>query len=278
MAYCKVTKGLKSNTIVYLKLSWAYMSKNKGYAHHPKKVHVWVAKSDVDLSVLKEQLIPLLSNSEICRLNATKNLKKKLEFLLGRSLLRYCLDAISSEKQAWKINERPHHKPIVHPSLPNWHFSLSHSHDLICIAFSPARIGVDIEKINPKRNHRETAAEFMSPQELNTFLEFKTPNLPYFYKIWTLKESLYKTITTEQQQRFVFREIDIHQHTTKQRLTSTSIQLGEYCLSTTTQSEEIELILHNTTIEEDALISESSATHFCPIGKQSSQSPITLEL
>ena len=61
------------------------------------------------------------------------------------------------------------------------HFSISHSHDLIAIAFSDSNCGVDIEKI--KLREFKKIAEKM---------KFEAETLGEFYQEWTKYEALYK--------------------------------------------------------------------------------------
>ena len=61
------------------------------------------------------------------------------------------------------------------------HFSISHSNDLIAIAFSDSNCGVDIEKVKLR--------EFQSISER---MGFEANTLGEFYEEWTRYEALYK--------------------------------------------------------------------------------------
>ncbi len=61
------------------------------------------------------------------------------------------------------------------------HFSISHSEDLIAIAFSDTNCGVDIEKIKLR--------EF---EKISERMNFEAETLGEFYQEWTKYEALYK--------------------------------------------------------------------------------------
>ena len=67
------------------------------------------------------------------------------------------------------------------------HFSISHSGDLIAIAFSDSNCGVDIEKIKLR--------EFQSISER---MGFEANTLGEFYEEWTRYEALYKLGTNNE--------------------------------------------------------------------------------
>ena len=61
------------------------------------------------------------------------------------------------------------------------HFSISHSEDLIALAFSDSNCGVDIEKIKLR--------EF---EKISKRMKFEAETLGEFYQEWTKYEALYK--------------------------------------------------------------------------------------
>lgn len=61
------------------------------------------------------------------------------------------------------------------------HFSISHSEDLIALAFSDSNCGVDIEKIKLR--------EF---KKISERMKFEAETLGEFYQEWTKYEALYK--------------------------------------------------------------------------------------
>lgn len=67
------------------------------------------------------------------------------------------------------------------------HFSISHSHDLIALAFSDFNCGIDIEKIQLR--------EFTSISER---MGFEANTLGEFYQEWTKYEAMYKLGTEKE--------------------------------------------------------------------------------
>ncbi|HEY0827258.1 MAG TPA: 4'-phosphopantetheinyl transferase superfamily protein [Bacilli bacterium] len=72
-------------------------------------------------------------------------------------------------------------------------FNLSHSGDWIVCAVSSNPIGIDVEKINVV--DLSIANRFFSKEEQTAlFSRSEEEKLPYFYELWTLKESYIKAI------------------------------------------------------------------------------------
>lgn len=79
-----------------------------------------------------------------------------------------------------------HGKPIC-ATQP---FNLSHSGDCLCLAFHHAAIGVDVERVRPRR-FDSLAARFMCPEQLEGFLSRGCPQ-DEFYSCWCAAEALVK--------------------------------------------------------------------------------------
>lgn len=91
------------------------------------------------------------------------------------------------------IDYLPSRKPYL-KDYPDWHLSFSHSHNLALITISKNPIGIDIEKIIPrKRDLLKFCKRWFHPQEFD-FIKSQPQDkqLELFYKIWTAKESLSK--------------------------------------------------------------------------------------
>lgn len=77
------------------------------------------------------------------------------------------------------------------PTWPQQHFNLSHSANLLCLAFHHAEIGVDIQQIRPVRRMDDIAPRIMSPQQLERFrANGSTPE--EFFTCWSIAEALVK--------------------------------------------------------------------------------------
>ena len=82
-----------------------------------------------------------------------------------------------------------HGKPIL-PDSPV-HFNLSHSGDLLCIAFHDTPIGVDIQTIRPKAATERLAARIMCPQQLEAWKR-RGASPTEFFDCWCTAEALVK--------------------------------------------------------------------------------------
>ena len=65
------------------------------------------------------------------------------------------------------------------------HFSLSHSHGVVCVAISDAFIGVDIEYVDLKRHPLSLLDKTICESEI-----CRTEN--DFFELWTIKEAFFK--------------------------------------------------------------------------------------
>lgn len=106
------------------------------------------------------------------------------------------------------ISYNPHGKPECTEQA----FNLSHSGDCLCMAFHHSAIGVDVERIRPRR-FEALAARFMSPEQL---AGFQSRNYPQdeFYACWCAAEALVKqagdTMWNARQYPFVYHSGRIH--------------------------------------------------------------------
>lgn len=83
-----------------------------------------------------------------------------------------------------------HGKPCF-SDLPDLHFSISHSGEMVAVAFCERPIGCDLEKIRP-RNFK-TAERFFAPTETDWLNALpKEQQNAAFLRLWTLKESYLK--------------------------------------------------------------------------------------
>ena len=91
-------------------------------------------------------------------------------------------------------------------------FNLSHSGDCLCMAFHHTAIGVDVERIRPRR-FESLAARFMAPEQLGGFLSRECPP-DEFYVCWCAAEALVKqagdTMWNARQYPFVYHSGRIH--------------------------------------------------------------------
>lgn len=110
--------------------------------------------------------------------NASK--KKQYEYIMVRQLLKKI-------GQHYKILYKENGAPYLCP--PNWEISISHSFPFVFLVASKRKIGVDIEKINPKINRLKY--KFLNSNEQQWHLN-KENEIEYLTIIWCIKEALYK--------------------------------------------------------------------------------------
>lgn len=99
----------------------------------------------------------------------------------------------------WHIEERPQAKPVIHNLPIPGHISLSHSHDLVCFAFSPLKVGIDAELMKAGRDFHEMSKLFMNDEELRQIPKTSDEQQLYFYRLWCAKEAFYKALPAANQ-------------------------------------------------------------------------------
>ncbi len=103
-------------------------------------------------------------------------------FVKNRASKKYNIDINSLE-----IKRNEHGKPFFE-NLPDFHFNISHSGELLAIAISNAPVGVDIQKERP---FNESVIKRFHPDEIN-YISSKNQ----FFEIWTQKEACLKYLGT----------------------------------------------------------------------------------
>lgn len=109
-------------------------------------------------------------------------------FVLIRALLKRELSrrtGIPSHEIRFSLGA--HGKPLWSPQP----FNISHSGDFLCLAFHHASIGVDIERMRPRKHLSSLAARIMAPKQLQAFIQRGCP-LQEFFDCWCAAEALVK--------------------------------------------------------------------------------------
>ncbi len=76
------------------------------------------------------------------------------------------------------------------PLADNCYVSISHSGNMVAVCISENPVGIDIEKIDDKRNFIKLSKRIFRGKELEAFNNNPTAEL--FYEIWTQKEAYSK--------------------------------------------------------------------------------------
>ena len=121
-----------------------------------------------------------------------KHLKGQIQCGLGYILLIHALreEGIFKEMPEFSYNE--HDKPFL-KNYPEWYFNISHSKTAVCCALSREEIGVDIEEVG---EYKESLAAYICNDKELESLHDSENKADDFYKLWTMKESVFKMIGT----------------------------------------------------------------------------------
>lgn len=109
--------------------------------------------------------------------------------LLVRSLAMNKLNLNNSEIA---FGENAYKKPFL-KSASSFEFNVSHSGDWVVCAIDTEPVGIDVEQIKPIEF--DIAKNFFTAEEYRSLtLSKPSEQLPYFYELWTLKESYIKAV------------------------------------------------------------------------------------
>ncbi len=161
-----------------------------------RSVHLWKlthAEGQPFLSRLKD----ILSQDEKDRAGRFHFEADRQRYILGRAVLRLLLAAyLNQPPQTLLFQYNPFGKPFLHPQQnpANIQFNLSHSGDLILLAFISDRpVGVDVERIDARHSGLDIARRFFSPGEYQKLAQLSGPQqVESFFRCWTRKEAFIK--------------------------------------------------------------------------------------
>lgn len=109
--------------------------------------------------------------------NVLEHCKKQESFAAAKALIDVGVLGLRYEENG---------KPVA----DNCYVSISHSGNMVAVCTSEKPIGIDIEKIDEKRNLEKLSNRVFCGEELETFKNNPTPE--QFYEIWTQKEAYSK--------------------------------------------------------------------------------------
>jgi len=118
----------------------------------------------------------------------------RARFILGRGLLRKCLGRYLAQKPGTiELDYTDRGRPILSRD-ETIQFSISHTHDLVAIALTArARVGIDLEYVQPNLDPLELAARIFSEEDLRKFQALpRRDALTAFFRAWTRKEAYLK--------------------------------------------------------------------------------------
>ena len=167
-------------------------------------VQVWLARlADAAPDAALVHADAVLSDEERARAVRAAASRRR-EFVAGRRLLRRVLGAqLGTAPRAVPIVLDPTGKPRLAPIAPGTaadalRFSLAHAGDVLLVAVSRAGdVGVDVERIDPTRDHAAiTARYFASEEQVALAATPEAQRVEAFTRCWTRKEAMVKAIGT----------------------------------------------------------------------------------
>lgn len=137
--------------------------------------------------------ISLSRQDKICKFHFDRD---KLISLATELLVRYCIAKDTggfSEQLEFEYGK--YGKPYI-SCIPNYFFSVSHSHNAIIFASSDSEIGVDIEKITEdSKSIIQIAKDFFTCDE-EKYICSSDNMYKHFFEVWTRKEAYVKHLGT----------------------------------------------------------------------------------
>ena len=123
-------------------------------------------------------LVSLLDRGEQARAQSFRRPDDRERYRLGRAALRQVLGAwLDRDPAALRFATGPHGKPVLvgpecsSPQSQPPHFNLSHSGDLILLAFHASHpVGVDVERHQPDLDWRPIARRCLDPAQVESLL------------------------------------------------------------------------------------------------------------
>jgi 4'-phosphopantetheinyl transferase len=117
--------------------------------------------------------------------------KTRVSVLFGKLLvLRYFTKQVPHNN--FIINKNKFGKPFIEGNIQ---FNISHSANIVAAAFSENEIGLDVERVQARKQYLNIARRFFCAEEYQ-YIKGSTAPADAFYHIWTRKEALLKAMGT----------------------------------------------------------------------------------
>ncbi len=164
-----------------------------------QQVHLWCIDNHIIEDKYKQSYFcRFLSEKEKLKASKLKLKKHRSSYIATRAIIRLILSEYeeSVSPSDWVFKKNKHGKPRISNTslLKNIHFNISHTKGMIVIAVSlDLELGADIEEVNYRRNTDGIVNNFFYDKEKYIYYRLNKKNrIPYFFEIWTLKESYMK--------------------------------------------------------------------------------------
>lgn len=150
--------------------------------------------------------LPLLQPEQLDPTERAAYARRGLPYLTERTLLRRELARLSGIPAA---EIRFSYGELGKPEFAAQPFNLSHSGELLCLAFHHSSVGVDLEQLRPRPQLPALAQRIMCPEQLEAWRS-RGCEVEEFYACWCAAEALVKlsgsSIWQARAQPFVYRE------------------------------------------------------------------------
>lgn len=160
------------------------------------QIDVWLVPATDDVAAMEKIAGHWLSAAEWERLQSRRLPKGHAMFLLTRAVLRRLLSVYQAgvEPGQWQLGRSAEGRPCVLGPLPAPVFNLSHTDDMLVLAFAARdQVGVDIEALDRPLEAAALARRFFSDSEFNALQALPPPQQQdRFLRLWTLKEACVK--------------------------------------------------------------------------------------
>ncbi len=164
----------------------------------PEEIHVWQAMLNLE-STCRQRLEPILAPAERRRAARYRFDRDRNWYVARRGLLRTLLGRyLEVPAEEVELRELDHGKPVLAGALAesDVHFNLSHSSGVALYAFTRgAEVGIDVERIDPRRADPNVAGRFFAPGEIRALRALTDGDwIRGFFECWTRKEAFVKAV------------------------------------------------------------------------------------
>ena len=133
----------------------------------------------------------ILADAERARADRIRHPLARSQFVRGRIVLRSALACLGVSTDV-PFALSPDGKP--HIAGDPFHFNLSHTEGLALFAIGPVRVGVDVERNDPRRDVDGLMRRYFEPDEAAEYFGLPAvQRAAAFLRGWTCKEALVKT-------------------------------------------------------------------------------------
>lgn len=141
-----------------------------------------------------------LSEQEKARYRALARLKRRHQFLLGRTLLRHGLsESLGLSPDTFSFVERPSRAPRLESREPvSVSYSLAHSHDRVaCLVSGASRCGVDVQSTTRRMDYLSASELVFPPSWVSRLQLLDGKNQrDEFFRFWSASEAFFKAAGT----------------------------------------------------------------------------------